>query len=207
MDVVESFPCNGYTIKVVIDSDPQSPREWSNLGTMQSLERFYGPDEYHDHLYGFWDLARRLAEDVVTFKTYDDIPNKHILRAVNKHFIIFPYWRRQDGSIFTDGQGLTGWDAECDGVIFVKRKDLSRPGNSANYHVTEDQAVESLKAEIENYSLYASGEVYGYQICNAQGDCVDSCYGFFGLHYMVDEASAIALSLPPGDQTEDTEAA
>lgn len=202
MNVLESFPCNGYTIKVVIDDHPESPRDWSNLGTMQSLERFYGPDEYHDHLYGFWDLARRLAEDVVTFKTYDDIPNKHILRAINKHYVIFPYWRRQDESIFTDGQGLLDDDQSCDGVIFVKRKDLSRPGNSANCHVTEDQAIESLRAEIENYSLYASGEVYGYRICNAQGDCIEHCYGLFGLRYTVDEASAIAQGLPPGDQTE-----
>lgn len=203
MDVVNSFPCNGYTIKVVVDDHPDSPREWSTLGTMQSLDSSYGPDEYHERLHGFWDLARRLAEDVVTFKTYDDIPNKRFfLRAVNKHYIIFPYWRRQDGSIFTDGQGLTGWDADCDGVIFVKLKDLSNCGNDSNYHVTEDQAVECLIAEIENYSLYASGEVYGYQICDTQGDCIDSCYGFYNLSHMIKEASTIAHGLPPGDQTE-----
>ena len=37
----------------------------------------------------------------------------------------------------------------------------------------------SLK-EVETYSLYVAGEVYGFQIMDAEGEYEDGCHGFFG---------------------------
>jgi len=48
-------------------------------------------------------------------------------------------------------------------------------GNASDY-----DWVESLKGAIQLYQDWAFGNVYGYEVLDADGEHVDSCWGFFG---------------------------
>lgn len=43
-----------------------------------------------------------------------------------------------------------------------------------------EQAISMLEQEVEEYSQYLSGEIYGYVIEDKTGRLVDSCWGFYG---------------------------
>jgi hypothetical protein len=44
--------------------------------------------------------------------------------------------------------------------------------------------IESIiEAEVQTYTQYVEGEVYGFQIVDEDGDIVDSCYGFYGTDF------------------------
>ena len=46
---IETIACaNGNTIKVFVDEDPQSPREWDNAGTMVCFHRRYNLGDIND---------------------------------------------------------------------------------------------------------------------------------------------------------------
>lgn len=77
-----------------------------------------------------------------------------------------------------------GWDTSWVGFIFTneeKRKEVGAPR-------AHTELIRQLEAEVEEYDLYLRGEVYGYVIEDADGDNVDSCWGFLGYEYIEAEA-------------------
>ena len=49
--------------------------------------------------------------------------------------------------------------------------------------------MKALRQEVETYSQYLSGDVYGYEI-HKHGEVVDSCWGFYGYDTAEEEAKA-----------------
>jgi hypothetical protein len=79
--------------------------------------------------------------------------------------------------------GRSGWaymtKAEVREVFGVKRITKS----------IKEQALALMRAEVENFSQYLNGEVYGFIIRDTNTDEVlDSCWGYYGLQYVEDEA-------------------
>ncbi len=42
--------------------------------------------------------------------------------------------------------------------------------------------IESLKGSIQLFEDWAFGNVYGYEVLDAEGECVDSCWGYYGYY-------------------------
>lgn len=188
---VEEFEVNGYLVSIYNDDSPESPREWDNVGTMQSFESQYGPNELSCYGYEFNQLVRDLADKAVNFKTdTDDIPDVHFWRALRNHWIVLPFWRNHYSEYTVDKAELDKCDASCDGVIFMPVSDMKNRG-----FTDRKQAIECLVGEVEIYSQYASGDVYGYVIEDEHGEEVESCWGFYGLEYCISEAKEIASRL------------
>lgn len=57
----------------------------------------------------------------------------------------------------------------------------------------------ALRNEVEQFSLWASGEVYYYTVEDQDGKIVDSCSGYLGDEYVTEEAIASAESLSTED--------
>jgi hypothetical protein len=57
---------------------------------------------------------------------------------------------------------------------------------------TREKVIACLKAEVETYSQYLSGDVYGVVIETKGGKEKDSCWGFFGLDYAREQAKEMA---------------
>lgn len=76
-----------------------------------------------------------------------------------------------------------GWDSGTVGIIFDTPEAVKEHMGEEPFVATDEQITESLKAEVEEYDKYLRGELYGYVIEDADGDHIDSCWGFLGDEY------------------------
>lgn len=70
------------------------------------------------------------------------------------------------------------WDSGRVGWLFVKLSEIA-PRNMRRAEKLA-KAAECARITCEVYTQWANGEVYGYVIEDADGDTLDSCWGFIG---------------------------
>jgi hypothetical protein len=164
----------GFKIEIHHDSDPESPREWDNLGTIiYSSNRYTLGDvncNIDDHLYG-------LCTDI-----HPDFPEEqfeeHGWKILEKYYHIIPvYAYIHSGVTISTGSFSCPWDSGQSGFIYCLKETMRK--EIGNY--SEERGDEALRQEIKTYDDYLTGQVYGYVITNEEDDDeVDSCWGFFG---------------------------
>jgi hypothetical protein len=179
-DPIETIACaNGNTIKVFIDDDPQSPRDWDNAGTMLC---FHGR-------HNLGDKSDLISSD---FSGWEEL--REYLAKEKDAVVILPLY-------LFDHSGLTmattpfncPWDSGQVGFIFITRaKAVAEWGKKLCTSKVKEMATKCLEAEVETYDQYLRGEVYGYIIEDNEGNHIDSCWGFYEKDYMISEAKAIA---------------
>lgn len=87
-------------------------------------------------------------------------------------------------SLSTGPFGCT-WDSGQIGWI-VALPDAQWEGRSV------EQIEECLRAEVETYHCYLSGDVWGYVIEDAESqESVESCWGYFGRHWAEEEGASM----------------
>lgn len=150
---------NGYTVKVVQDTDPESPRNWCNAGTVALVDRCR---------YDFGD--ERLSHDEIHAITND--PST----------IVLPIYMYDHSGITINTTGFScGWDSGQVGIIYISRKvAIKEWGNKICTASVVQKAREYLKGEIETLDQYITGSVYGYIVEDPDGEEIDSCWGFYG---------------------------
>ena len=165
-----------FIVNIHYDHDPLNPRvDWDNLGTI-----------YHTH------------------RNYDlgVLSNREDIQAIlnNPDYLTLPVYMYEHGNIaLSTGSFSCAWDSGQVGIIAVKKSDALKAFMKKRMtKKLEKQVLESLKGEIETFSAYLSGEVYGYSIekpntCESCSHCenevIDSCWGFIGdYHYCLKEA-------------------
>ncbi|MBC7325751.1 MAG: hypothetical protein H5T99_10630, partial [Moorella sp. (in: Bacteria)] len=73
------------------------------------------------------------------------------------------------------------WDAGQVGWIYVTLKKVRDWfGVKKVTKKLRARVLEILRAEVEEYSRWLQGDVYGYVLEDAEGSKIDSCWGFFG---------------------------
>jgi hypothetical protein len=186
MEPIEVFEHKGFTIEIHWDEDPENPREWDNLGTMACFHPRYSLGDKHD-----WPMNR---EGYAAFMEF--------LRKNNKTILALPLYlydhsglRIKIGSF--DGllpQGHAEFDTMKIGYIYVE-KDKVRKEFGKWTNETRAKAIKVLEAEVQTYDCYLSGSVYGYQVKDEDGELLDSCWGFYGMNEVINEAKATAESI------------
>lgn len=151
----------GYVIKIHNDDSAESPRDWDNLGTITAWHRNYNlSDERHN--YDVDDFIKEVVND----------PN----------VISLPVYMYEHSGVALNTTGFScRWDSGQVGWIHV-HKDKVRKEYSVK-RITKkirDKVESVLRSEIETYSKYVNGEVYGYVVEDKDGEHVDSCWGFIG---------------------------
>jgi hypothetical protein len=155
-----------YVVKIFQDCDAQSPREDDCLGTI-----------YHTHRN--YDLGERMD-----LESIEAIAN-------NPDFVCVPVYMYEHSNIALSTESFgCAWDSGQVGIIAVeKSKVLKDWGRKKWSKKLENQVLKCLRAEIQEFSQYLSGEVYGFVIekpsqcgaCNhVENEHVDSCWGFIG---------------------------
>lgn len=102
------------------------------------------------------------------------------------------------GVSYSIGFAGNAWDTGDAGIIFATRELLDETQGKGETPSNDDLA-EWLKGEVEEYSRWANGEVYGYVIKDVNGDDVESCWGFIGDEYVTEaakEAVPDAVEMP-----------
>jgi hypothetical protein len=172
MNAIQKFEHNGRSVAIYQDEDPESPRDWDNLGIMVCFHKRYtlGDDKvrYRDSDYASWDaLEAQLKKDGAA--------------------LILPlYLYDHSGISMSTSEFSCPWDSGQVGFIYVSRTkvleeySVKRLSKKALTH-----ARVVLESEVKTYDQYLRGDVYGYDIEDG-----DSCWGFFGIEDCIAEAKA-----------------
>lgn len=162
----------GYTINIEQDDSAESPRVWDNLGTITAWSRRYNLSDSR-HSYDVADFRR----DVIN----------------NPNVISLPVYMYEHGGVaLSTGPFSCQWDSGQVGWIHVDKDRARKEYNVKRItKATLNKVLACLESEIETYSKYLNGEVYGYDVKDPNGDSIDSCWGFIGDYddsYMLQQA-------------------
>lgn len=184
MSYIERFKHNGLTVEIMQDEDAESPRQWENIGTMVCFHKRY-------------KLGDSLAQS--GFPLFDSPQALNAFLSAQKDtLLVLPLFlmdhsgltMRTDSAAFKACDSA-GWDWGQVGVIYVTHEKIVKEFGACNEE-TIAKARGGLIQEVETYSQYLAGEVYGYVIEDEDSNNVDSCFGMFGFEYCKKEAMAQA---------------
>jgi len=186
-----------HTISIYPDECAGSPRDWDNLGTMHCWHRRYDlGDVQHGGSETGNDVLRQLMAErewTVRHKSVDPdlVPDEHLCRYVEKHFIVLPLFLYDHSGLAMSTGSFVGqaqhaeWDSGQVGFIIATKEEGRRDW------IDDANAEGRLRDEVEIYDAWLSGQVYGYTVKASSEAEIDSCWGFYGdWEYMLEEARA-----------------
>lgn len=192
--LAETIDYNGYRIEIHYDHDSQhaDPRDADNLGVLFAPHRSYTLGDAN-HPSDEYDQASR------AFEHFTEYGNRGGIRAFERWLkvylgasVVLPLGLIDHSgiSMYVGGGAHAmdpgGWDSGTIGVIFDTTS--TREATGAPIEDIERQLI----AEVEEYDLYLTGQVYGFVIYDPDGDDTnESCWGFLGEKYVIEEAKSV----------------
>ena len=171
---VETETYKGYDIDIYVDEYADSPREWDNLTKLALFHNNY-------------DFPNDLEISADDFDNWEDM-EAYIEREYDPAIMRRVSMYEHSGIALNLGSPTCPWDSGYIGFILVTKEDIREAYNIKR--VTQkyiDLAYDRLKGEFEDFSNYASGSVYGYNIeKDIDQSCADlplSCWGFYGYDF------------------------
>lgn len=154
------------TVRIIVDEEPESPREWDNLGTMLCVHARYALGDDHDEsVQSIREIVRSCDVISLPLYLYD-----HSGITIQTTPFRCPWDSGQVGFLYVTKdtvRELWGWQR-------ISAKRLA-------------DILLTLEAEVTAYDQYLRGDVYGYVVEDSEGEHVESCSGFFGLKYLREE--------------------
>lgn len=187
-DPVHEETYQGHTIKIYHDNDAESPREWDNFGTLICGHSRYQLGDKHE-----FDDARSFLLDLLDLDVEMDLPVNDLIKRVEKIAVILPVYLYDHSGLAMNTTGFhCPWDSGQIGFIYVKLSDIRKEYSIKRVSAKlREQAATYLRNEVQTFSDYISGSVYGY-VVEKEGEEIDSCWGFIGDYggYCLREARA-----------------
>jgi hypothetical protein len=159
-----------------------------------------------DKQYSDWRAAGEAVEEKI-----EEIVSKVLEAKV----IMLPLYLYDHSGITMNVGGFScNWDSGMVGFIYcTKEKAVEEWGNKVCTKSVREKAIKCLKGEVEVYDQYLTGDVWGFEAtvfkyhdgvdpdeagydedyADELGE--DSCWGFFGSDYCLEEGKSNALSL------------
>jgi hypothetical protein len=164
-DAVETHEYNGYNIKILFDIDPINPREeYDHLGTMLYVSRRY-----------------LLGDKCVSSEEIEETVERDDLYYISVYAHIH-------GGVLLSTHGFSDpWDSGQCGIIYVEKEKLAKEFPDLSGDDLDAKAEEILRSEVEEFSHYLSGEVYGFHV-EKDDKHVDSCYGYYSVEDALEAA-------------------
>jgi len=158
-------------LRIVPDNDPQSPREWDNLGTMICTHSRYNLGDTQKDPVEYLTELGLTAKDIVYLPLY--LYDHSGLTMSTGDFKAF------------DPQGF---DSGLVGIIYVSKEKIKSEYNVKRItKKTLEKVYSMLNSEVEIYNDYLSGNVWGFTLTEEIQtenqiieNLIDSCYGFYG---------------------------
>ena len=177
--IAQSETIGKYLIEIIQDNDPESPREWDNMGTMVCFHPDYVLGDKHDYKKRDYSSWAELLEAI--------IKNENVA-------VILPlYLYDHSGITISTSPFSCPWDSGQVGFIFVTKETVRKELNVKRVTRTiQDNVSKVLIGEVETYDQFLTGDVYGYRITDTETDEeLDSCWGFYGQDCCMTEAKEI----------------
>lgn len=159
----DGFIQHKYELKIKQDSDSESPREWSNLGSFYTTKN----NRY---------IKREIEIEEFEFGSDAD---SDIERLSKLGYIAIPV-SIYDHSGWTVFTGVANdWDSGCIGFYVVSREKIREDFECKRISKKLLTRVKNImESEIKLFDRYAQGEVWGFEITK-DGEFFDSCWGFY----------------------------
>lgn len=186
MDVLHSEVYRGYLIEIMPDDDPESPRKYDNVGTMVCWHSRYNLGDEQPK-FDSREWLRSLAESAVNVNSIDDVPDEHIQRILDKHYVILPLYLYDHSGITMRCSAFScPWDSGQVGYIYcsVVKAQEEFPGTREE---SIAKARNCLEQEVKVYDSYLTNSYVGYRITR-KGNETGSCWGFESQDYGLEEA-------------------
>lgn len=170
-NLAEKITYKSHKIEIIHDEYPDSPNNWRNDDAFIvydhrdfSVERkFFSPDSIFEKIK---ETGNLFYEGYFVFPLYAYI-HSGVSLSINRNN--YPFNDR--------------WDVSYRGFVLVRQQ------KGWSYH--RSKALKSAESVVEEWNTYLSGEVYGYKIFDQSQNELDSCWGYYGLKYCIEEAKSI----------------
>jgi hypothetical protein len=180
MRAIETLSVRGLTVNIYQDEDAQSPEEWGN------------DDLYLLAWHRAFEVTRpgfKRPDDVLEYANDDDCDDDRVIKAsIRADYHVFPLtaYIHSGVALYLGNAALAhdpgGWDTSRVGIVLVSRAEWG----------DEDAARKAAVSLVEEWNQYLSGDVYGYVVQDEEGHEVESCWGFYGIDAVKDEARGVA---------------
>lgn len=187
MKSYKTIDYKGYNIDICYDNSPENPRSWCNAGVMCCWHSRYNLGDNHSYREPI-DLLYELA-DVDGNEYYDehgkDMSFAELYSKIEeKGTVILQLFLYDHSGISMSCSSYVGrahhadWDSGPVGFIYITKDKIEAEG------WTPEQAGRYLEGEVETYSQYLEGDVYGWKVSREDEDGdkeeLDSCWGYYG---------------------------
>ena len=188
---------NGYTITMRQDTDGDDhadPRQADNLGVMLCQHRDYtlGDESHAKYLSNkdsFADAKR--AFDYYADREYDRGGLRAFVLYLKTYLgatVVLPLGLIDHSgiSMYVGGGAHPmdpgGWDSGTVGFIFDTAASREMTGCTPEIGFDAEAVTKTLRAEVKEYDKYLTGDVWGHEITDPDGDDVEdaSCWGILG---------------------------
>jgi len=173
MEYIQECTKRNEKLQIVQDDICEDPRNWDNLTIIATLE------QNHSTIGDF------------QFKSSDEL-NEFVKDQGAIYSMPLYIYDHSGISLYCGNDTIPypfndQWDAGCIGMVFTTKKRLEGMEKTPRSKI-----IDLMKSELETYSHYLNGNVYGYRLlkwsqcksCDQELDQeVDSCYGFYGYDF------------------------
>jgi hypothetical protein len=199
-----------WTIEIHYDNDnPESPRDWDNLGTMACWHRRMNLGDKPEEIERFEPIEWMRHELIYNFESQIPYPedsycedwlmedDERTLKYFNQFYVQLPiHAYEHSGITISSGRYSDMFDSGQLGFIYVSKKDAMKEFSAKRWSKKlEDKILKILDGEIETYDQYLTGDVHGFMIYRPEDvdceDSEDSCWGFYDSEYAMEEAKSI----------------
>lgn len=155
-----------YRIEIHTDENPESPRNWENLGKMVCFHKRYDLGDKHDYDHNYYDGWEAMEKDII--------------KKENVAVILPLYLYDHSGITISTSSFNDRWDSGMIGFIYMTKKDaIENYGKKIMTPKVKERALKNLEGEVETYDQYLTGDVYGFKVFEDDEE-TDSCWGFYG---------------------------
>lgn len=204
--IAHTETANGYRLDIIQDSDAESPRSaYEEAATMVCEHRRYnlGDDDGREKAIAAVRSSRDYRD------SWEDYENPNMLdlsepnqlwEAIQRCSDIVSnplYLYDHSGITISMGRFSCAWDSGQVGFIFMTKAQIldcyMKPATARLTPALKAKALELMEGETKTYDSYLTGDVYGYTITKLDSDEEqdDSCWGFYGLEYAIEEGQSI----------------
>ncbi len=166
MNTIESIEKDGFTVEIWADECAETPRDMDNLGKMIFLHKRYTLGDAHSFTASSFEGWEEMEEH---------------LRGELDCVLLSVYMFDHSGISLSTSPFSCPWDSGQVGFIGVSKDDVRKWfGKKRITKALREKVTKALQNEVQVYSSFVNGEVYGYTVTDKDGETVDSCGGYYG---------------------------
>lgn len=166
----------GHIIKIYHDPDAESPREWSNLGTLICWHRRYRLGDGHQY-----DCPEAFLRELADVSDQSNLSMDQLRERAECKAVILPVFLYDHSGLAMNTIGFhCPWDSGQVGYVYVTLEAVRKEfGAKRVTKALRAKAEDILRDGIVSYDAYLGGRVYRYVI-EREGEAIDACWGFVG---------------------------